>query len=138
MFGKVSATSIRGPFFIFLSVRLVKLTFASAYASHIILSPFFWRVKCFTGGHFWVDFFGIKNFCLCFFYRGDYCAANRIVHFFFLHVLFVKLVSEKKKARFLGFENLQATFLVVIFEIENFWFDFWKDEEKMHNNWYIY
>ena len=58
--------------------------------------------------------------------------------FFFWPVLFVKLGFAKKMPRFFHFQHFQTNFLVVIFEIEISWLDFWTEEEMVWYCWYIY
>ena len=50
----------------------------------------------------------------------------------------MKIVVAKKKTRFFRFQHFKPNFLVVIFEIEISWFDFWIEEEMVWYCWYIY
>ena len=58
--------------------------------------------------------------------------------FYFWPVLFVKLIGAKEIPRFLSFENFHTMFLVVIFEIEISWLNFWTEEEMVWCCSYIY
>ena len=58
--------------------------------------------------------------------------------FTFWSVLLVKLIYFNKRVRFFRISNFQINFWVVIIELDISWFNFWKEEEIVYNNWYIY